>query len=115
MNHRAIVRRQRIVCNQYHFLFHLRSSSHNYILSIPLILSTLFISHITVKHNGSITMDQVIQIARKARDRSLARTLAGTVKEVLGSCVSVGCSVNDQSPKDLFDKIDSHAIAVPDE
>lgn len=60
-------------------------------------------------------MDQVIEIARKARERSLARTLAGTVKEVLGSCVSVGCSIEGASPKDLFDKIDDQSIAIPEE
>ncbi|KAH7817940.1 putative 60S ribosomal protein L12 [Monocercomonoides exilis] len=68
-----------------------------------------------IKHSGSITMDQVIKIARTVRDRSLACTLKGTVKEILGSCVSVGCSVDGQSPKDLFPRIDDGSIAVPDE
>merc|ERR1712176_40868 len=38
-----------------------------------------------VKHDGNITLDQVIDIARQMRDRSMARELSGTVKEILGT------------------------------
>ena len=53
-----------------------------------------------VKHSGNITLDQVIDISRKMRERSMARTLTGTVKEILGTCNSVGCTVNGESPRD---------------
>jgi large subunit ribosomal protein L12e len=36
------------------------------------------------------------------------------VKEVLGSCVSVGCSIDGQAPKDMFKKIDDGTISIPD-
>ena len=39
---------------------------------------------VAVKHNGNITMDDVINIARTMRPRSMSKTLAGTCKEVLG-------------------------------
>ena len=39
-----------------------------------------------VKHNGNITLDQVIKVAKILRERSYANKLAGTVKEVLGTC-----------------------------
>ena len=39
-----------------------------------------------VKHNGNITLDQVIKVAKVLRERSYANKLAGTVKEVLGTC-----------------------------
>ena len=54
-----------------------------------------------IKHDGNVTLDQVIDIARTMRERSMARTLAGTVKEMLGTCNSVGCTVNGQSPRDV--------------
>lgn len=38
-----------------------------------------------IKHSGNITLDEVISIARTMRPRSMARTLAGTVKEILGT------------------------------
>ena len=39
-----------------------------------------------VKHNGNITLDQVIKVAKVLRERSYANKLSGTVKEVLGTC-----------------------------
>ncbi|KAA6388379.1 MAG: putative 60S ribosomal protein L12 [Streblomastix strix] len=68
-----------------------------------------------VKHSGSLTLEQVIKIAQNIRGRSLARTLKGTVKEVLGTCVSIGCAVNGLAPKDLFTKIDDGSLAIPDQ
>lgn len=36
----------------------------------------------SVKHNGNITLNDVIGIARKMRHKSMAKELAGTAKEV---------------------------------
>ncbi|XP_060074051.1 large ribosomal subunit protein uL11-like [Ylistrum balloti] len=68
-----------------------------------------------VKHSGNISMDEIIRIARIMRPRSMARTLAGTCKEVLGTAQSVGCSVEKCPPHDVIDKINSGEIEVPDE
>lgn len=38
----------------------------------------------SVKHSGNLVLDDIIKIARTMRPRSMARTLAGTVKEILG-------------------------------
>lgn len=43
-------------------------------------------SNAIVKHNGNITLEEVINIAKVLRERSMARKLEGTVKEVLGTC-----------------------------
>ena len=43
-------------------------------------------SLLVVKHNGNVTLDQVIKVAKVLRERSYANKLAGTVKEVLGTC-----------------------------
>ena len=58
-----------------------------------------------IKHSGNLELDEVIEIARVMRDRSCARKLAGTVKEILGTCVSVGCTVNHEDPRELQNKV----------
>lgn len=37
------------------------------------------------KHNGGITLNQVKEIAKKMKEKSLSRDFVGTVKEVLGT------------------------------
>lgn len=68
-----------------------------------------------IKHNGNLVIDDVIEIARIMRDRSCARTLAGTCKEILGTCVSVGCTVEHEDPREIQRKIDEGEIEIPDE
>ena len=68
-----------------------------------------------VKHDGNITLDQVIDIAKQMRDRSQAKKLAGTVKEMLGTCNSIGCTVNGESPRDIQAQIDDGEIEIPEE
>ncbi|CAI7857676.1 unnamed protein product [Closterium sp. NIES-53] len=66
-----------------------------------------------IKHNGNISMDDVIEVARVMRPRSIAKELTGTVKEILGTCVSVGCTVDGKSPKDVQQEIDDGEIEIP--
>eukprot|EP00877_Chromochloris_zofingiensis_P001084 jgi/Chrzof1/10977/Cz05g19100.t1 len=68
-----------------------------------------------VKHNGNITMDDIVEIARIMRPRSCAKNLAGTCKEMLGTAVSVGCTVDHMSPNEVISKINSGEIEVPEE
>ena len=68
-----------------------------------------------VKHNGSVSFEEVINIARIMRPRSMARTLRGTVKEILGSANSVGCSIDGQNPRDMQEAVQSGQVEVPDE
>lgn len=67
-----------------------------------------------VKHSGSVTLDQVYDIARAMRAKSMALNFVGTVKEVLGTAVSLGCQVDGQSPKELQKKIADGSLVVPD-
>ena len=57
-------------------------------------------------------MEQVTEIAKTMRPRSMARKLAGTVKEILGTCQSVGCTVEGQNPHDVIDKISDGEIEI---
>lgn len=51
-----------------------------------------------IKHDGNITLDDVINTAKKMRARSMSRHLAGSVKEILGTARSLGCTVNGEPP-----------------
>ena len=63
-----------------------------------------------IKHNKSVALDEIIEIARTMRYKSFSKTLAGTVKEVLGTAFSVGCQVDGKSPKAITDAIDAGEI-----
>ena len=65
-----------------------------------------------IKHNGNLSMDEVIEIAKVMRSRSCAKNLKGTVKEILGTCVSVGCTVDHQEPRELQEKVGSNDSTV---
>jgi large subunit ribosomal protein L12e len=67
-----------------------------------------------VKHNGNLTLKQVYDVARDMRAKSLARNFSGTVKEILGTCYSVGCTVDGKHPTDIQAAIDAGEIPVPE-
>lgn len=58
-------------------------------------------------------MNDVIEIARVMSEKSNARDLSGTIREILGTCVSVGCTVDGRSPKDLANEIKDGELEVP--
>ncbi|PIA29103.1 hypothetical protein AQUCO_06200002v1 [Aquilegia coerulea] len=66
-----------------------------------------------IKHTGNISIDDVIEIAKVMKPRSMAKELTGTVKEILGTCVSVGCTVDGKDPKDLQQEIADGDIEIP--
>ncbi|EAU91329.1 ribosomal protein L12 [Coprinopsis cinerea okayama7 len=68
-----------------------------------------------IKHSGNIPLEEIIDIARQMRSKSLAKELSGTVKEILGTAQSVGCTVNGQPAHDVIDGINSGEIEIPDE
>lgn len=55
---------------------------------------------------GNLTMDQAVKIAKLKRAGSLAKTLNSAVKEVLGTCVSLGVTVDGKDPRDVQREID---------
>ncbi|CAJ2507991.1 Uu.00g091770.m01.CDS01 [Anthostomella pinea] len=68
-----------------------------------------------IKHTKSIPLDDIIDIARTMRFKSFSKSLAGCVKEILGTCCSVGCQVDGKSPKIVTEEIDSGETQIPDE
>ena len=63
-----------------------------------------------IQHNGNISIDNVYEIARIMAPRSMAREFKGTVKEILGTAVSVGCTVDGEDPRDIQQQIDDGDI-----
>ena len=70
-----------------------------------------------IKHDGNLTLDEVIGIARHMRenDRSMAASLKGTVMEILGTCFSIGCTVDGKAPKELQEEIKDGDVEIPAE
>lgn len=68
-----------------------------------------------IKHSGNIAFDEIVDIARTMRSKSLAKTLANGCKEILGTAQSVGCTIDGKPPHDVIEAIDAGEIEVPDE
>lgn len=67
-----------------------------------------------VPHDGNLTFDAILEIAKQCRARSIAKHMSGTVKEVLGTAQSVGCTVDGQPPHDIIDQINDGSIEIED-
>ena len=65
-----------------------------------------------VQHNGNIKLDDVIRIAKTMREanKSMAVAFEGSVKEILGTCVSLGCTVDGKSAKEMTAQIESGEV-----
>jgi large subunit ribosomal protein L11 len=56
---------------------------------------------------GNISIAQAIKIARMKQSSSLSYELKNTVKEILGTCVSVGVTIDEKPAKDVQHSIDA--------
>merc|ERR1712118_64161 len=65
-----------------------------------------------IKHSGNLTKEQLFSVCRQMRPKSQAREFKGTVKEVLGTCFAVGCTVDGQKPSDLQEMVDDGSWEV---
>ena len=55
---------------------------------------------------GNLSMQQAVKIAKVKHSELLARTLKSAVKEILGSCVSMGVTVEEKDPREVQKEID---------
>ena len=55
---------------------------------------------------GNITMDQIIKIAKAKGDGLLTHNFKAGVKQVVSSCVSNGCTVEEKHPKEIIKEIE---------
>lgn len=65
-----------------------------------------------VTHKGNLTLEQVKKIAKVIEEKSMAKNFTGTVKQVLGTCLSIGCTVDKQNPKEVIAKLTRGEIKV---
>lgn len=56
---------------------------------------------------GDLSMEQVVRIAKIKRPELLAQTLKDAAKEMLGTCVSLGVTVEDKDPREIQKEIDA--------
>jgi len=55
---------------------------------------------------GNLTMEQVVRIAKIKRSELLAPTLKSATKEMLGTCISIGVTVEGKDPREVQKEID---------
>ena len=55
---------------------------------------------------ADIDMDKIIKVAKLKIDDSYAYDIRGAVKEVLGSCVSMGVKIQGKTAKEVLKEID---------
>ena len=68
-----------------------------------------------IKHDGNLSLNDVCDIARKMRNRSQARKFSGTVLEILGTCIAVGCTVENQKPALIQAQIKKGELQLPEQ
>lgn len=56
---------------------------------------------------GELTLDQIVKIARIKIADMRAKSLKSAVKQVLGTCLSMGITVDGRNPKEIIKEIDS--------
>ncbi|RLG66567.1 hypothetical protein DRN89_00640, partial [archaeon] len=55
---------------------------------------------------GDLSMEQIVKIAKLKFKDSLANTLKACVKEVLGTCVSMGVTIEGKDPRVVQEEVD---------
>ena len=55
---------------------------------------------------GNLTIEQAIKVAKMKQDNLLGKELKQKTKEVIGTCISLGVTVEGQSPKEVQKAID---------
>jgi len=55
---------------------------------------------------GNLNMEQVVRIAKIKRHELLAPTLKSAAKEMLGTCISIGVTVEGKDPREVQAEID---------
>ncbi len=63
-------------------------------------------SNVKTEKVGNLDIKTAIKIAKIRYPLSLAKTLKSCLKEVVGTCVSMGVTVNGKDPKEIIKEID---------
>ncbi len=55
---------------------------------------------------GDVKVDQIVRIAKIKRPELLAKTLKGAAKEIMGTCVSMGVTIEGKDPREVQKEVD---------
>jgi large subunit ribosomal protein L11 len=55
---------------------------------------------------GDVNMEQIVRIAKIKRPELLAKTLKGAAKEIMGTCISIGVTVEGKDPREAQKEVD---------
>eukprot|EP00121_Abeoforma_whisleri_P001524 Awhi_evm2s1358 len=58
-----------------------------------------------VIHDGDIAFTEIVSIANQMREKSMAKQLAGTVCEILGTCRSIGCNIDGAPAQEMIYRV----------
>lgn len=61
---------------------------------------------------GNLTLDQIKKIAKIKQEETLSYDFISSVKEVLGTCVTIGVTVDGENPKEIQKGIDRGTIEI---
>ncbi len=59
------------------------------------------------KFVGNISIDSVVKVAKIKRNAVLAKTMKSAVKEIIGTCQTLGITVESLTPKEAIQAIDA--------
>ncbi len=54
---------------------------------------------------GNLSMDKIVKIAKLKLDKSYAKDLKSMVKEVIGTCISMGVKIEGKNPRDVMQEV----------
>ena len=63
-------------------------------------------------HEGNLDFDAIVEISKQMEHKSMAKTFAGTVKQILGTCNSLGITVDGKSGKQVQKLINAGEYSV---
>merc|ERR1711865_224907 len=63
-----------------------------------------------IQHDGDITYADMMAICTQMRERSMAKEMAGTVKEILGTARAIGCTIDGRDPEEWVDEINENGL-----
>jgi large subunit ribosomal protein L11 len=56
---------------------------------------------------GDLTVEQVVRIAKIKKPEMLSRTLKSAAKEIMGTCISMGATVESKDPREVQKEVDN--------
>lgn len=56
---------------------------------------------------GNLTLEQVIEIARIKKKDMIVKSFLACIKQVIGTCVSMGVKVEDRDPREIIKNIEN--------